>query len=142
MWPYAWLPFWSEFSAKVWIQTISSKVVWKKSHFCVKVWIWDIFSIKVCQFQHNFICFPLQWQQNKCDKYDFDWVKSLFFKLCFAINCIWFHFRPIFCSSYRCLSNSWFSLKLVWFLAKNESEFSLILCILSLISIGGGLHII
>ena len=31
------------------------------------------------------------------------------------------------------------SLNLVWFLAKKESEFSLILCILSLISIVGGL---
>ena len=32
------------------------------------------------------------------------------------------------------------SLNIVWLLAKNESEFSLILCILSLISIVGGLN--
>ena len=49
------LPLWSEFSAKVWIQTFSSKVVWKKSDFCVKVYIWNIFSIKACQFQHIFM---------------------------------------------------------------------------------------
>ena len=34
------------------------------------------------------------------------------------------------------------SLNIVWILAKNESEFSLILCILSLISVVGGLSLI
>ena len=64
-----------------------------------------------------------------------------------CIDCIWFHLLPIFCSSYcspsnSCLNFTHISLNFVWFLAKNESEFSLILCILSLISIVGGLHII
>ena len=63
-----------------------------------------------------------------------------------AIDCIRSHLRPIFWSSYYCpkivnlsLNLSQASLNLVWLLGKNESEFNLILCILSLISIFGGI---
>ena len=55
----------------------------------------------------------------------------------------WTHFLITTSLSVQFLFLVWFSLKislnLVWFLTKTESEFSLILCILSLISIVGGL---